>query len=299
MRHVALIDIGSNTIRLVTYDIEGDRAARLFSKKRMAGLADYVDAQGRLSAEGVDEACEAIGYLQKLCAKLGADEVHPFATASLRNVVNGAEAVAAIEARTGLSIDLVSEEDEALLGYAAFRHDAPFDDGALADIGGGSTEIVTFTHGQAGLALSVPIGSLKLFKRHVAGILPDAGEVDVLRQRIGEELAAVLPAGLAPREHICGIGGTARAGRKLVNRMLERPEHEQEITAVELDGLLNILCGDFPKARKLVLRTCPDRIHTIVPGLLVLQAVVAIFGARRVYVSDYGVREGYLHERVL
>lgn len=299
MRHVALIDIGSNTIRLVTYDIEGARVTRLFSKKRMAGLADYVDVWGRLSAEGVDEACEAIGYLQKLCAKLGVDEVCPFATASLRNIANSAEAVAAIEARTGLSIDLVSETDEALLGYAAFRHDAPFDDGALADIGGGSTEIVTFARGQADLALSVPIGSLKLFKRHVAGILPDAGEVDVLRQRIGEELAAVLPAGLAAHEHICGIGGTARAGRKLVNRMLGRPEHEQEIAAVELDELLEVLCGDFPEARKLVLRACPDRVHTIVPGLLVLQAVVSAFGARRIYVSDYGVREGYLHERVL
>ncbi len=305
MRHVALIDIGSNTIRLVTYELEGTRATRLFSKKRMTGLADYVDAEMRLSAEGIDEACEAIAYLQRLCEKLGVEEVHPFATASLRNVANSKKAVKAIEKRTGLAIDLVSEKDEALLGYAAFLHDAPASDGGLVDIGGGSTEIVAFAGGVPKTALSLPIGSLKLFKRHVARILPGPGEVRAVKADVQAELDRAFPAGLAPAAHICGIGGSARAVLKLVRRMHGMPEDAQEFSAAELDALVEKLCAaeetdeGCAEARKLILRSCPDRVHTIVPGALVLQAVVGRFGAERVYVSKFGIREGYLYERVL
>ncbi len=332
MRHVALIDIGSNTIRLVSYELEGGRATRLFSKKRMTGLADYVDADMRLSAEGIDEACEAIAYLQRLCDKLGVDAIYPFATASLRNVANSKKAVKAIERRTGLHIDLVSEKDEALLGYAAFLHDAPFADGGLVDIGGGSTELVAFADGAPKTALSLPVGSLKLFKRHVAGILPTPAEVAAMKADIEGELDRALPDGLAHAGHICGIGGSARAVLKLVRRMHGMPEDAQEFSAADLGELVATLCagtgadadgeadggngegaggrngaggtdgetgGGLRQARKLILRSCPDRVHTIVPGTLVLQAVVARFGAKRIYVSKYGIREGYLHERVL
>ena len=305
MRHVALIDIGSNTIRLVTYELEGGHATRLFSKKRMTGLADYVDADMRLSAEGVREACEAIAYLRRLCEKLGVDAIHPFATASLRNVANSKECIEEIERRTDLRIDLVSEKDEALLGYAAFLHDAPFSDGGLVDIGGGSTELVSFVHGTPKMALSLPMGSLKLFKRHVAGTLPFPDEAAAIRADVQGELRRALPAGLSPAAHMCGIGGSARAVLKLVRRMHGMPEDAREFSAEQLDELVKTLLAGgetgkgMRRARKLVLRSCPDRVHTIVPGALVLQAVVGRFGAERVYVSKFGIREGYLHERVL
>ena len=329
MRHVALIDIGSNTIRLVSYELDGEHVTRLFSKKRMTGLADYVGVDGRLGAEGIDEACEAIAYLQRLCEKLGVDAICPFATASLRNVTNSKKAIKEIEKRTGLRIDLVSEKDEALLGYAAFLHDAPFADGGLVDIGGGSTELVSFSGGVPETALSLPVGSLKLFKRHVAGILPSPAEAAAVKADIESELDRALPDGLAPARHICGIGGSARAVLKLVRRMHGMPESTQEFSAAKLDELVETLCaggegdgganeaavgeadgaatdeagiaagGALRRARKLILRSCPDRVHTIVPGALVLQAVVGRFGAERIYVSKYGIREGYLHERVL
>lgn len=329
MRHVALIDIGSNTIRLVSYELDGEHVTRLFSKKRMTGLADYVGTDGRLGAEGIDEACEAIAYLQRLCEKLGVDAIYPFATASLRNVTNSRKAIKEIEKRTGLHIDLVSEKNEALLGYAAFLHDAPFADGGLVDIGGGSTELVSFSGGVPETALSLPVGSLKLFKRHVAGILPSPAEAAAVKADIESELDRALPDGLAPARHICGIGGSARAVLKLVRRMHGMPESTQEFSAAKLDELVETLCaggegdgganeaavgeadgaatdeagiaasGALRRARKLILRSCPDRVHTIVPGALVLQAVVGRFGAERIYVSKYGIREGYLHERVL
>ena len=150
-----------------------------------------------------------------------------------------------------------------------------------------------------------------------------------MKADIESELDRALPDGLAPARHICGIGGSARAVLKLVRRMHGMPESTQEFSAAKLDELVETLCaggegdgganeaavgeadgaatgeagiaagGELRRARKLILRSCPDRVHTIVPGALVLQAVVGRFGAERIYVSKYGIREGYLHERVL
>ena len=137
---VALIDVGSNTIRLSVYMIEGDGSfERLLSKKITAGLAAYVDDEGALSPEGIDCACEALRYLGTIVDHLQVDDVRVFATASLRNVTNSQEALAAIEQRTGRAVELVSGKEEALLGFSSFRHECSLDRGVLTDICGGSS----------------------------------------------------------------------------------------------------------------------------------------------------------------
>lgn len=301
---VGIIDVGSNTIRLSIYAVgneapSGEDFTRLFSKKITAGLAGYVDGEGALSQEGIDRACDALAYLKHVVCNLHIAETHVFATASLRNITNSAQALAAIDARTGLDVELVSSEEEARLGYSSFQHDCRTERGVLVDIGGGSTEVTTFDANEPQQLTSLPLGSLKLFKKNVGKILPTKKE----RLRMRKQVCRALDkAGFARPERyelLCGIGGTARAACKLVNALCRRAPGERCFTREELADLMGALEDSGISARELILRSCPDRVHTIMPGLMVLQTVADRFGSERFKVSPYGVREGYLIERVL
>ena len=312
----ALIDIGSNTIRLSVYS-EGEHAqsmlqnlppathdsmggfVRLFTKKVMAQLASYVDEGNRLTEEGIKRACEALAYLGTICANLGVTEIHAFATASLRNVANRDEAIRRIEAASGLSIELLSGQEEALLGFSSFQHEHPLQQGVVCDIGGGSAEVVCFAGHEPSASASIPLGSLKLYKREVAGLLPTKKEAKAICQRVEGALDAAGFAEPPAQEVLCGIGGTARAVVKVMQQAGMPAQTGQRFPARQLKALLEQLTGDEEQARGLILRACPERVHTLVPGALVLKTIVKRFGVKEMIIGRYGVREGYVYERII
>lgn len=297
---VALIDVGSNTIRLSVYMIEGDGSfERLLSKKITAGLAAYVDDEGALSPEGIDCACEALRYLGTIVDHLQVDDVHVFATASLRNVTNSQEALAAIEQRTGRTVELVSGKEEALLGFSSFRHECSLDRGVLTDIGGGSSEIVCFEHDNPVFADSLKIGSLKLYETCVDKILPTKKELKSMEKLVKGLLDDAGIKKMGKYEVLCGIGGTARAVCKLVNHLCRRERGTNEFSVSDLELLHEVLYAGQDTAREIVLRICSDRVHTITPGFVIFEALARRFGVERILVSQSGVREGYLYERVI
>ena len=116
----AIIDIGSNSIRLTLYETEGQSFKILFREKIMAGLAGYVE-DGKLSAEGIECACAGLLTFRKILQTLQIENIRIFATASLRNVSNTERALSVIRAATGFSVEVISGEDEALFGYAGAR----------------------------------------------------------------------------------------------------------------------------------------------------------------------------------
>ena len=143
----AIVDLGSNTIRLSVYNTLPEGGFDLlFSEKEMAGLVSYVHG-GVLSPEGIQRACGAIRDFQALLRQFDLDAPHVFATASLRNIRNTEEAVEQIRAATGVGVDVISGELEARLGYYGARTATDLQDGAMFDIGGGR-----LSHGQAGMA---------------------------------------------------------------------------------------------------------------------------------------------------
>lgn len=104
---------------------------------------------------------------------------------------------------------------------------------------------------------------------------------------------------LAPRALLAGVGGTARAALKLARHYYRLSDDCRSMTAEQLDGLCRFLCSGKKEASDLILRLEAERIHTLVPGLLILQHVFHLFRAEQFAVSKYGVREGYLCQRIL
>ena len=212
----AVVDLGSNTIRLSVYNtLPGGGFDLLFSEKEMAGLANEVSG-GALSQTGIRRACDALRRFQRLLELCGVERVKVFATASLRNVRNTKEAVDAIRRETGLLMEVLSGDEEAELGYYGALRTLDLRSGAMFDIGGGSTEIVEVEKGRILRAQSLPVGSLNLFDRYVSKIWPKRRELEAITQAAGKALhAAELPKERA--ERVCGVGGTARAVLKIAN----------------------------------------------------------------------------------
>ena len=293
----AVIDIGSNSIRLTLYETTGQNFKILFREKVMAGLAGYVE-DGRLTSEGIECACAGLLKFRSILETLEIDRICVFATASLRNISNTEQALSVIHAATGYMVEILSGEDEALFGYVGAMQELHLSSGAFLDIGGASTEFVAFDNGTATDFASFPIGSLSLYRHCVKKILPGSGSLKRLQKEINAAIE-VKNTHLTPRPLLVGVGGTARAALKLARQYYKISDDCQSITGEHLDGLCAFLCSGKKAACDLILRLEADRIHTIVPGILILQHVFHLFGAQQLVVSKYGVREGYLCQKIL
>lgn len=290
----AIVDMGSNSMRLSVYQIFPDKKFELlFSEKEMAGLNSYIH-DGLMTYAGIQKACTVLKQFQDLLSHLKIQEMHVFATAPLRNIENTEEALQEIKRQTGLDVDVISGVEESKLGYYGAIHGIQIENGAIFDIGGGSTEIAEICGNTICHAQSIPLGSLQLYNQNVEKFWPKKKECKAIRDKITETFSEItLPE--RKKRMVCGVGGTARAVLKIANVLLERPDDTRTLTAKELSYVCQTLLKRDETASSLVLRVCPDRIHTILPGLLLMSMVCRSLCANVLYVSPYGVREGYVY----
>ena len=292
-----VIDIGSNTIRLSLYQYEGGaQIQRLLNHKTMAGLASYIE-EGHMTLEGIRVACRTLAAEQQILQNLGVRAYYAFATAPLRNIDNAEEVKNAIYAHTGIPVDVLSGEEEARLDFVGATHALTYRDGLLADIGGGSTELVPFADGEMRGTFSMPVGSLNLYSKYVCGLLPTQKERSSIQKAVAAQLQRIsLPEGAYA--HLCGVGGTIRAAGRLCRRMYGI-DPDAGIESAAIASLLRDLRASNPQSIKRILQAAPERVHTIVPGLIVLQHILKTFSVQTIHISPYGVREGYLTHRIL
>lgn len=170
MSRYAVIDFGSNTIRLCIYalpDVPSDSLTKkditvLLNYKEMAGISSYVK-NGKLSEKGIKKASRILREQIERASYFSPDAVRVFATAVLRNAKNSESAKQAIEKNCGVPITLLTNEEEALLGLAGASLDGSIETATLVDIGGGSTELTALSKGKLQAATSLPLGSLSSF----------------------------------------------------------------------------------------------------------------------------------------
>ena len=293
-----IVDVGSNTIRLSIYHWEGQKFKLLMNKKEMAGLAGYIK-NGLLSDSGILVACRVLAGFKALLRNFDIANLYVFGTASLRNIVNTEEALETIEAVTGIKVEVLSGADEAAFSFlgATVGGGAP-GSGMLADVGGGSTELVAYQDGAITSGCSLPMGSLSLFTKHVSGLFPTKEERKAIRSDVREELEKAKTAGLRC-SHLTGVGGTFRAAAKLCNDLSGADPDNRIIPAGEIHALYKGLKKGDQDTLRQILRSVPDRVHTILPGLAILTAILDAYEVSTVSVSACGVREGYLLRRVM
>lgn len=294
-----VVDLGSNTIRLSIYQCEGRSFRLLLHKKEMAGLAGYIK-KGTLTRKGMERACQALIGFRDILANFSIDHVSVFSTAPLRNIRNTEQAVSFISGRTGFAIDVLSGKEEAELDFVGATHALPNKRGLLVDIGGGSTELVLFEDRTIQFSASLPFGSLVFFDSHVHTLFPTQAEQRRMKSTV---LEALRPYARWPKltdTHICGVGGTIRAAHALANDLFDLPKDRAQLDVAHVKKIL--ARAHRAEQRELVralVPIVPDRIHTILPGMVILSAIAKYFQCQTVDVSRYGVREGYLLHHIL
>lgn len=290
-----IVDMGSNTVQLTIYHHEGSSFRPLLNRWETVGLAGYVE-EGILTPRGIEAACQVLSDFQTLLRDLDVPSLHVFATASLRNISNSDQVIEYIRTKTGITVELLSGEDEALFSFRGAMMGATAPSGLMADIGGGSTELVGYAEKALVSQVSLPIGGVRLFSRFIDGVLPTPTEQDAIRAHIAPLLDDAL---ISPCQSLLGVGGTARAVVQLCNALSGATQSNYTVSSGEVISLYGSLSSADKDSLRLLLRIVPDRVHTLMPGLIILHGILTRCGAETFTMSTTGVREGYLLSRIM
>ncbi|WP_294468253.1 hypothetical protein [uncultured Anaerofustis sp.] len=296
----AVIDIGSNSIKLRVYKIKNDKINILFSNRITAGLAYHIE-NNIMTYEGIIKAVEVLNEYISLIKNFSVDKYYIYATASIRNIENTTEVTDEIFKLTECRIDVLSSKDEATLGFKGIMEDIDITDGLMIDIGGGSSEAVSFMNGEKKEDISFPIGSLNLYKKFVHDFLPAKEEIEIITKNISKEINDTDSFSFDKYKNIksiCMIGGTAYSLLKLINNHFDLNKDNKVIQLSKFKELKKVLLNDYSKAKELIIKSCPDRVHTIIPGILILDSIIDKTYAENIIVSDYGLSEGYLIRKI-
>jgi exopolyphosphatase / guanosine-5'-triphosphate,3'-diphosphate pyrophosphatase len=293
----AIIDLGSNTVRLNVYQLNDSQLKLVFSKKEFLSLASYITQEGTLSQEGIDLALSLVSHYQSVLSKLTVENAFLIATASIRQVSNHQEIIEALRKRVPFSVELLSEEEEGLADLEGALIDHSFTDGLVIDIGGGSTELVALQKNEVLFAKALKLGSLNAYLQFVSKVFPKKKELKSLTQEVKSQIKALSLPGFSST-YIYGIGGTVRATRKLAIALLQLPSETQELNLKHIQTLIELLVEREKETYLKLIQIIPERIHTILPGLKILEIVMKTFGQTLCIVVDKGVREGYLLKKL-
>lgn len=297
----AVVDIGSNTIKMTIYDYNRTNG-QLFERKRRtvnAGLIAYVQ-QGLLTEEGIRILVGAVRELQSVAAADHCTKIYPFATAGLRAAANAKAAIEIVRHETGLLIDLISGDSEARISFDSLLPtlDGNIQNGLVIDMGGGSTEFVGFARRKAQKNISLRLGALILYNKFVTNILPTPREANKIRAHIAAKLAH------HPWTHEYGTtlyvnGGT---GRTLARLHALRKGMESElpytISYEDMETLLDQITSMDRDIKQLLVKEVSTRIHTFPAGLAALLGIMDYVGADKVVITTASIREGYLLRRL-
>lgn len=292
--YTGIVDIGSNTIRLIIYNIDkAKNIEKIFSYKETAGLAGYVE-KGLLNPNGITILNRTLTQIKKITDDLSIPKVWYFATASLRNIDNSDAVLKIIHDELGIDIDIISNEDEGYLSYYAMKSllndKLNSENGIIADIGGGSSEIVIFKGNRIIENTSLPIGSLNLHSKFVKGIMPDKKEIKAIKEEINAHLSKI--DNNDTFSELIGVGGTFR----LIPELLENDN--KVFTAHQLDNLIDCGKTDRNDLARLILKTKPERIHTALPGMMIAKEIMKKWNVSKVLTDRVSVRDGYLLRKI-
>jgi exopolyphosphatase / guanosine-5'-triphosphate,3'-diphosphate pyrophosphatase len=310
---VAIVDIGTNTTRLLIADIDpaSGAIAELVRHSQVTRLGHGVDASGSLADDAMARVFATLDRYREQIDALGVQANLAVLTSAVRDAANGADFAQRVRDRFGLDARVLSGEQEAQLTFlgAAFgppeaprREDAPgqtgYADGptVVIDIGGGSTEFVVGVGRTPGFHASLPAGVVRMSERHIHSDPPATHELQALAEDVRATLLHGLPEGeRAGVEHGIAVAGTATSAAA-IDQELDPYDparvhgYELALSAVEL--LLARLADMSEAQRREVVGLHPDRAPTIVAGLVILHEAMRAFALERVTVSEHDILYG-------
>jgi exopolyphosphatase/guanosine-5'-triphosphate,3'-diphosphate pyrophosphatase len=291
----AVVDLGSNSVRLVVFEGRARNPLTIFNEKAVLGLGRGLVTTGRLNEEAVDQAVTVMVRYHTVARAMGAEPVEVLATAAVRDAANGPAFVEALRARLpDLTIRILTGQQEAMLSAEGVLLGFPDADGVLGDIGGGSLELVELAHGRAGRSASLPLGAIRLAER--AG-----GEIQRGRAIATEELGRIawLPEGQGRDLYL--VGGAWRALARMHIAQTAYPlsiVHHYVLSREEARDLAGVVMAATRRTLERMPGAPTKRLQDLPWAAMVMRRLIRASGARRVVFSANGLREGWYARQI-
>lgn len=288
----AAIGIGSNSLRMLVADIEDGKLKNTMRYRQGLRMFAALDADGCITKEMIETACQSVSSFREEALKQGAAEVHLFATSAVRDAGNQNELADAFRTRCGLELDVCSGDTEASL---SFWGAAGSGKSGLIDIGGGSTEIAVGCGKEIDDAVSLQMGAVRLFRMKPIACVKDAEEVVELAADILKPVRERFVS--AETREWTGVGGTFTTSAAVVQRIPWQQRqniHNFTMTQDMVKQAMDTL-ADMPMEERLKLESMqPQRADIVVHGIAILLACMRGLHIPAITVSEHGNLEGYL-----
>jgi exopolyphosphatase / guanosine-5'-triphosphate,3'-diphosphate pyrophosphatase len=282
---VAVIDIGTNTTRLLVAEVEDGEVVELERRTTITSLGQGVDASGRLAQEAMDRVAEAIAVYREVIDRLGAERVVALATSAMRDAENGPEFRDFLQQRFGIDAHTISGDEEArltFLGATSSRNDD--DETVVIDIGGGSTEYVVGRPGaDPEFNISTQMGSVRHTERFLHSDPPKHEELEQLAAAVRETVPDVSVG------HGIAVAGTATSLAAIDGA---EEVHGYRLPLATCERLVAMLAALSVGERQHVRGLHPDRAPTIVAGAVILTESIRSFGLAEIEVSARDILHG-------
>ena len=286
-RDAAVIDVGSNSVRLVLYRLEGRAIWTVYNEKILAGLGRDLGSTGRLSPGGIETALTALRRFRAVLDAAAPHDIFTAATAAVREAEDGEVFVGRVQAETGLTLRVLSGQEEARYAALGVLAGSPDGQGVVGDLGGASLELVRLTADGPVEGATLALGPFAL-----TGVRPDK-----VRGEIETRLAP--HASRFQAKTFQAVGGAWRNLALLHMRMSGYPlqiVHQYEMSRADALDAARFLSRQSRTSLETIEGVSKKRLETLPHAAMVLEALIEQLGIERIAVSAYGLREGLLFE---
>lgn len=300
MQRIAVIDIGSNSARLVVMELYETGAYNLvYNQKEPLRLASKINKKGEITEEGCNETVECLRNFASLCKLYAANAIIAVATAAIRNAPNGKALANRIRMETGLKVEVISGNTEAYMSYLGVVNTLAVKDALIFDLGGGSTELILVKNRKMLKSISLPIGCVNLTALAKIEDKITPAVVTRLHKIIASYASKVPWLEEAKGLPIIGVGGTARSIGKIDQKRIKyyTPKiHNYQMNITSLRLIFKMLRGTTLEERKNISGLSADRADIIVAGASIIKVLAEQVKTKQFVVSGCGLREGLFTE---
>ncbi|HVO53115.1 MAG TPA: Ppx/GppA phosphatase family protein [Solirubrobacterales bacterium] len=292
---VGVIDVGTNSSRLLVADVVGERVAPVYRRSRVTRLGRGVDLSGRLSAEAIEDVCGVIAEYMEITGELGVERLDAIATSAVRDAENGGAFVAELRERFDISARVLDGEEEARLTYlGATSEHVPEQPTLVIDIGGGSTELIVGRGREISDHTSMQAGVVRHTERHVSSDPPTAVELEALASDV-RGLIETATAGWPGVEEGIAVAGTPTSLAAIELELDPYDPARVHGHTLELPSIQRLLSrlASAPLAERVEITGLhADRAPTIVAGVVILVEAMRAFGLERITASEHDILYG-------
>ena len=290
-----IVDFGTNVLTLNIYDVNNNEITKILDISEPSVISNYTQ-DNRLTPQGIEKLISQLENYSEIMRSKGVTNEYIFATASLRNLDNRYEVVAAVKDRLGIYINVISEEKEAEFGFKAVREmDLTTDNGLLIDLGGGSCEIIYFINKTSITDDAMPFGSNSAYKQYVSGTFPNETEGLEIKNRTLDELKK-LAIKYSSYDDLFGNGGTVYTIKLMLISLGFIDENESFVPVSKLDELLDNIKDDTEENRQKIIDVAPGRLYTLIPGIIILKTILEYYNVKYLHFCSGQITDGVLYE---